>query len=191
MKISGIDFPKQLLDAQKDNQLVVFAGAGVSNPEPAGLPLFRPLAEEVARGSGETQGKEETEDRFLGRLHDKGQQVHLQAARVLQEKAPRPSCLHHDVTALYRNLECLRIVTTNFDTLFEEAANTRFGSQPQAFRAPALPLGRDFNGIVHVHGAIDKPRDMILTDADFGRAYLTGSEPFRSYSSATRITTQS
>ena len=173
MKISGIDFPKQLLDAQKDNQLVVFAGAGVSNPEPAGLPLFRPLAEEVARGSGETQGKEETEDRFLGRLHDKGQQVHLQAARVLQEKAPRPSCLHHDVTALYRNLECLRIVTTNFDTLFEEAANTRFGSQPQAFRAPALPLGRDFNGIVHVHGAIDKPRDMILTDADFGRAYLT------------------
>ena len=41
------------------------------------------------------------------------------------------------------------------------------------FRAPALPLGRDFNGIVHVHGSIDSPKDMVLTDADFGRAYLT------------------
>ena len=173
MKISGIDFPRPLLDALKDNQLVVFAGAGVSIPEPAGLPSFSQLAEEVARGSGETVEQDEAEDRFLGRLYDRDQQVHIQAARVLQEKSPRPSCLHHDLTALYRNLECLRIVTTNFDTLFEEAAKERFGALPEVFQGPALPLGTDFNGIVHVHGSIHKPRDMVLTDVDFGRAYLT------------------
>ena len=172
MKISGIDFPRPLLDALKDNQMVVFAGAGVSMPEPAGLPSFRQLAEEVALGSGETAEQDEAEDRFLGRLYDKDQQVHFQTAQILQEKSPRPSCLHHDLTALYRNFECLRIVTTNFDTLFEEAAKEKFGSLPEVFQAPALPLGTDFSGIVHVHGSIHKPRDMVLTDVDFGRAYL-------------------
>ena len=173
MKIAGIDFPKALLEALNDNQLVVFAGAGVSIPEPAGLPSFSQLAAEIAWGSGETREKEEPEDRFLGRLRDKGQQVHIQVARALQQKDAQPNCLHNDITALYQNLECLRIVTTNFDTLFEEAANARFGEEPETFRAPALPLGSNFNGIIHVHGSIDKPTDMVLTDADFGRAYLT------------------
>ena len=173
MNISGINFPRRLLEALKDNQLVVFVGAGVSIPEPAGLPTFRQLAEAVALGSGEAIRERETEDHFLGRLADRGQQVHLETAQILRQKAPKPSCLHHDLTALYPNLETLKIVTTNFDTLFEEAANARFGAQPETFRAPALPLGRDFNGIVHVHGAIDKPGDMVLTDRDFGRAYLT------------------
>ena len=173
MKISGIDFPKPLLNALNDNQLVVFAGAGVSIPKPSGLPTFRELAEEIAQGSGETIGEGESEDRFLGRLADKKQLVHIQAAQVLRQKAPKPSSLHHDLTALYRNPESLRIVTTNFDTLFEEVAKPRFAEQPEIFRAPALPSGRDFNGIVHVHGSIDKPTDMVLTDMDFGRAYLT------------------
>ena len=30
MKIAGIDFPKRLVDALRDDTLVVFAGAGVS-----------------------------------------------------------------------------------------------------------------------------------------------------------------
>ena len=37
-----------------------------------------------------------------------------------------------------------------------------------------MPLGSDFNGIVHVHGSVDSPEYMVLTDADFGRAYLYG-----------------
>ena len=173
MKIEEIDFPQSLLDAVNDNQLVVFAGAGVSIPKPAGLPTFRQLAEMVAQGTGETIGQRESEDRFLGRLHHKGQQVHTQAAQALLEKSPKPSCIHHDLTGLYGSLESLRIVTTNFDTLFEEAAKERFATHREAFRAPALPRGRDFNGIIHVHGSIDSPHDMVLTDADFGRAYLT------------------
>ena len=44
---------------------------------------------------------------------------------------------------------------------------------PKIFQAPALPLGHDFEGIVHVHGTVNRPKDMVLTDADFGRAYLT------------------
>ena len=63
--------------------------------------------------------------------------------------------------------------TTNFDLLFADAAQDVFPEQPELCKAPALPLGRTFNGIVHVHGCLDRPRDMVLTDADFGRAYLT------------------
>ena len=65
------------------------------------------------------------------------------------------------------------IVTTNFDLLFEKATDDLFDAMPEVYRAPALPLGRRFEGIVHLHGTLDHPRDMILTDADFGRAYLT------------------
>ena len=45
MKISGIDFPKPLLNARGNNQLVLFAGAGVSIPPPARLPTFKQLTD--------------------------------------------------------------------------------------------------------------------------------------------------
>ena len=44
---------------------------------------------------------------------------------------------------------------------------------PEIFRAPALPLGHSFGGIVHIHGTVSHPGGMVLTDQDFGRAYLT------------------
>ena len=93
MKISGIDFPNLLLNALRNDRLVIFAGAGVSIPQPAGLPTFRQLAEAVARGTGEELEEGESEDRFLGRLHHRGQQVHLQVAQELQRNAPKPSCV--------------------------------------------------------------------------------------------------
>ena len=67
----------------------------------------------------------------------------------------------------------VRIVTTNFEHLFEDAAASIFTDSIEVFRAPALPLGEKFSGIVHVHGSLDVPRDLVLTDSDFGRAYLT------------------
>lgn len=177
MKIEGIDFPNVLLTALRDRNLVVFAGAGVSMGDPAQLPNFKTLAESIAQGSGETLQDGEPEDRFLGRLHHAGVQVHTGAAQKLQTnrcgERPQPTDLHRALLRLSSTPESPRIVTTNFDLLFEEAAKEIFDSEPEIFRAPALPLGRDFNGIVHVHGGLDRPAGMVLTDADFGRAYLT------------------
>ena len=81
--------------------------------------------------------------------------------------------MHHNLLRLFSGPDSLSTVTTNFDTLFEEAAKEILPASPGVFVAPALPLGRLFNGIVHVHGSIDRPNDMVVTDADFGRAYLT------------------
>ena len=173
MKISGIDFPKPLLDALRDGNLVVFAGAGVSMGEPAGLPDFRSLAMTVAEGTGEVLAKGEPEDGFLGRLQDKGVDVHKIAAQELLKDDPQPTSLHQDLLSLYSKPESVRLVTTNFDMLFERGAETALESEPVIFRAPALPLGTKFNGIVHVHGSVDREAEMVLTDKDFGRAYLT------------------
>ena len=177
IKIANIDFPDALLNALRNRNLVVFAGAGVSMGEPAYLPNFKTLAEDIAQGTGETLQNNEPEDRFLGKLHHRGVQVHAIAVQKLQTnrygKRPQPTDLHRDLLRLSSTPESPRIITTNFDLLFKEAAKEVFDPEPEMFRAPALPSGRDFNGIVHVHGALDRPAGMVLTDADFGRAYLT------------------
>ena len=176
MKISGVDFPIELLKALRDGKLVVFAGAGVSVGPPACLPIFSGLAEEIARGTGEVRGNDEPEDRFLGRLQDKGVHVHDIAAEVLSKRGdepPSPTDLHFNILRFYSKPDLLRVVTTNFDLLFVQAASDVFETDPKLYSAPVLPLGGDFEGIVHVHGDINQPGNAVLTDADFGRAYLT------------------
>lgn len=176
MKISGVDFPLELLKSLRDGELVVFAGAGVSVGPPACLPMFSGLAEEIANGTGEIRSKDEPEDRFLGRLQDKGVHVHEIAAHVLSKRGDKPPCptnLHFDILRLYSKPDSLRVVTTNFDLLFEQAASHVLETYPTLYSAPVLPLGGDFEGIVHVHGDINRPGKAVLTDADFGRAYLT------------------
>ncbi len=176
MRISGVDFPPELLKALRDGDLVVFAGAGVSMGSPASLPNFGDLAHEIASGTGEVRSKLEPEDRFLGWLNFKGVKVHEIAARVLsgqRGQSPIPNALHFDILKLYSKVDPLRIVTTNFDLLFEEAAKDVYEALPTPFSAPVLPLGEKFSGIVHVHGDVNRPDNMVLTDEDFGRAYLT------------------
>ena len=170
-----LDFPSALISALRDHRLVVFAGAGVSMGEPACLPDFKTLAKQIAQGTGEEPGRHEPDDRFLGRLKaDKRVQVHELAAQALKARCPRATELHRDLLQLFPNPTLPRIVTTNFDLLFEQAATDGAAeSKLEVFKAPALPLGRKFDGIVHVHGSLDRPETLVLTDEDFGRAYLT------------------
>ena len=173
MRIGGVDFPEALLNALRDRRLVVFAGAGVSMGPPANLPDFRELTRQVAEGTGCSIGEYEPEDRFLGRVKATGPKVHQIAARRLQQNDPQPTELHRSLLRLYPRTEDVRIVTTNFDLLFEEVADSLFDAGPKIFHAPALPLGQRFQGIVHIHGSVSEPEEMVLTNLDFGRAYLT------------------
>ena len=175
MKISGVDFPLELLKFLEDGELVVFAGAGVSMGPPAYFPNFSALADEVAEGTGEARGRDEPEDQFLGRLKDKGVLVQKKAAQALSRntvESPTPTRLHFAILRLFTKPGTLRVVTTNFDLLFERAARGVLESCPPSFSAPAIPLGTQFEGIVHLHGDVNRPENMVLTDADFGRAYL-------------------
>ena len=171
-----MEFPEHLLNALRDGRLVVFAGAGVSMGPPAGLPDFRKLAEQVAEGTGESISSAESEDQFLGRLKDLGTDVHRRAAEILQRNNPEPTTLHLNLLRLFTENRTVRAVTTNFDDLFEHAALAQFDSQPRISLGPTLPLGNRFHGIVHLHGSVNEPEEMVLTHRDFGRAYLTESD---------------
>ena len=173
MKIENIDFPKALLDALRDNKLVVFAGAGVSMGKPASLPNFESLTDMIAKGTGKSVCNGQQFDEFLGRLHDSEVDVHDRAKEALFQEGLKATKLHQNLLRLYPKAGPIRLVTTNFDLLFEQAAADIFDSPPEVFLAPALPLGREFNGVVHVHGSVHRPEEMVLTDKDFGRAYLT------------------
>ena len=144
MTIGGVDFPQPLLNALRDGRLVVFAGAGVSMGPPAGLPSFRELAEEVAKGTGKSIAESEDIDKFLGRLKEDGVEVHQRAAGKLQPDNLEPNALHRNLLRLFQEKDDpVRIVTTNFDCLFEQAAEVEglFKSKPRVFEAPAFPLG--------------------------------------------------
>ena len=175
MMIKDVIFPEALLNALQDGRLVVFAGAGVSMGPPAGLPSFRKLAEQVAEGTGESIAESETDDQFLGRLEDRKVQIHQRAADILQRSNLEPNTLHRSLLRLFKKTGPVRIVTTNFDCLFEQAAEAGdlFQTKPKVFEAPVLPLGSRFQGIVHLHGSVQEPEEMVLTHRDFGRAYLT------------------
>jgi len=180
VKIAGVEFPERLLNALRDGRLVVFAGAGVSMGQPAGLPDFKGLASRVARGTTLTIGEVEREDEFLGRLNDHGTDVHRRAAHILQADDPEPTAMHRNLLRFYADPENVRMVVTNFDLLFEKAAGDIFNSPPAVFEAPTLPPGRSFKGLVHIHGSVKDPGAMVLTDRDFGQAYLTGSDGWAS-----------
>lgn len=148
---------------------------------PSNLPGFWKLAKDIASGTG----LEPTEplDRFLGTLNSNGIDVHQRAIKHLSPEGSKPNDLHCNIIKLFRGSNRIRLITTNFDLLFEEAYkelqnDDSFSEAPNIYRAPALPQGYDFNGIVYVHGALPqlsshRAKDMVLTDADFGRAYLT------------------
>lgn len=171
IKLGPLAFDERILDALSEDKLVVFAGAGVSMGPPSNLPSFKELTQYISFGAG--REVEPPLDRFLGQLHHQKIPVHERAAQRLDQPDSAPTSLHLDLLKLFRSADRVRLVTTNFDLHFETAAQILYGKEPEVYRAPALPLGSSFAGIVHVHGALSKAHEFVLTDADFGRAYLT------------------
>ena len=144
MRIADIEFPGEVIDALRDNTLVVFAGAGVSKGKPACLPDFKQLAWQIASGTGAEPQKGESEDRFLGRLRqENGTNVHALAAEALSRDGLKPTELHFSLLRLFARVQSVRLVTTNFDELFEQAAESEdlLDANPGLFRAPRVALG--------------------------------------------------
>lgn len=53
-----------------------------------------------------------------------------------------------------------------------ESALEKKDRKARIYSYPALPYGDKFNGIVHLHGEVADPQDIVLTDSDFGKAYI-------------------
>ncbi|MGH7510063.1 MAG: DUF4020 domain-containing protein [Gemmatimonadales bacterium] len=142
---------------------------------PSNLPGFEGLVDQVAERAIIPREPNEPLDQFLGRCARTGVDVQALARQLLDRPDSRPNSLHRELLGLFTAPERVRLVTTNFDRHFATSAAELFGLRAvDTYVAPALPLGRNAAGIIHVHGALDALRHpLVLTDADFGRAYLT------------------
>ena len=117
-------------------------------------------------------------DRLLGEWDERTGDVKQHAAAILQSNESRQRLkLHRAILRLLANTTTPRLVTTNFDRLLLRALRTEKLSVDARWRisvAPALPPTRRFSGICYLHGIVDEPQDMVLTDKDIGRAYTRG-----------------
>ena len=194
----GVNLPDELLRAHDEGRVVFMCGAGVSKAK-AGLPDFATLTGKVLHGLG----ADESEDAF--RLHrtiksaataseikpflSADHVFHLLersftradiGTEVARALAPGPDVdlgAHRTLLALSRRKSgAVRLVTTNFDRLFEQCgrrlATVTRSSLPDPGAGPA-----DW-GIVHLHGCVDRAYagptadGFVLSSGSFGDAYL-------------------
>jgi hypothetical protein len=170
-----LEVPDDLLMAQEQCRLVIFAGAGTAMGEPSNLPSFKELAKRIAHGTplaNEIDEYDDKLDRFLGDLARNGVDVQRLCREIIGNPSSKPNELHRSLIDLFIDPAHLRIVTTNFDPHFSTILTEKLIAADR-FCAPALPLGDNFKGLVYLHGSLLRPEPLVLADEDFGRAYLS------------------
>ena len=202
----GPDIPERLLQAHEEGRVVFFCGAGISRP--AGLPDFTGLVDRLCKNLKVTPDTEQKAARRAKRFdvaisllenkvvggHDR---VREELANILTSNVATLDATktHEALLRLSRNREGrIRLVTTNFDRLFEVAID-RMNFDVERFQAPLLPVPKNrWNGLVYLHGLLSaklsaqEPDRLVVSSGDFGLAYLIErwaarfvSELFRNY----------
>ncbi|MGX9393251.1 SIR2 family protein [Nitrobacteraceae bacterium UC4446_H13] len=196
---NGPSIPDELLVARDAGDVIFFCGAGVSQHK-AMLPGFEALSRSVINrlgaaldsparklldkaaemGSLSGIGGLVATDRVFGLLEREFEIADVREAIAEAIKAPSGYTLeaHRIMLALATSRTGItRLVTTNFDLLFEECDPTLPASGPP--RLPDPRSDRGFQGIIHLHGRVDAryrqahDDEFVVSSADFGRAYLT------------------
>lgn len=205
---NGPDIPERLLQAHEDGQVVFFCGAGISYP--AGLPGFDDLVKGVYANLGVQQPNPTQQAAIKSRRFDTAiglleaeivggrKRVREELSKILTPAtpiAPAATATHEALLTLGKNREDrTRLVTTNFDRLFEEVIASR--ELNIARFQPPLPVPkRRWDGLMYLHGLLSaEPGEseldrLAVSSGDFGLAYLTErwaarfvSELFRRYS---------
>ncbi|MBF58280.1 SIR2 family protein [Halomonas sp. FeN2] len=202
----GPDIPERLLQAHEDGRVVFFCGAGISYP--ARLPGFSGLVQKLYMALAVTPNAVQQAaikvgqfDTAIGLLEADivgGREVVRRAlASILTPdlSSAKATATHEAVLSLAkcRNGQT-RLITTNFDRLFEEVIAAKSLSV-ERFKAPLLPVPKSrWDGLVYLHGLLsDVPTAseldrLVVSSGDFGLAYLTErwaarfvSELFRNY----------
>lgn len=178
MLLGGVQIPAEVITAWEERNLVIFTGAGTSIGSPSDLPSFASLAAQVARivQSPLDPAAEEWKtqlDTFMDVLNEgEGVDVHRLVQGIVTKPGSEPNA-NHNALARTAAKYSTRVVTTNYDLHLETALRAHHEGPLDVFRAPAMPLGDDFDGLVYLHGsAEDDPRRLVVTDRDFSSAYF-------------------
>ena len=189
---NGPDIPVALLNRLDSGTVVFFCGAGVSATLGSDLPGFGELVGHVYKANHVKPDAVEREaldldevdvhrrrpsfDKALGLLERRlgAQKVRETVIARLSKPATGELGVHKALIDLSRRPTGVRLITTNFDDRFVEAGVP----ESEVDAAPKLPVPRrhSWSSVVHLHGRIPSAggaEDLVLTAADFGRAYLT------------------
>jgi len=186
---NGPEIPERLLQAHEDGNVVFFCGAGISIP--AGLPGFASLTRALFDAEGEIPSPIEQRaikncqyDQAIALLEDKVQAKRAAVRRhlhsLLTPTNTQATSTHEALLTLAHDKNgCCRLVTTNFDRLFEQAA-ADLKLELSSSCAPTLPVPKHkwTGGLVYLHGLLPDSdtadlNDLVLSSGDFGLAYLT------------------
>lgn len=195
----GVSIPDDLLVARDEGRVVFFCGAGVSFAR-AKLLDFLGLARKVTETLGVTSDSpvkkiiEETKeienrtgisgliavDRIFGLLERDflSRDIEAAVAEALKPNLEVDLSAHRILLDLASTPDGkVRIVTTNFDLLFESCNNSlKYWSPP---RLPDPLRHEEFEGIIHFHGCVNKNYTgpdgdgFVLSSSEFGQAYLS------------------
>ena len=196
---SGPSIPDELLIARDEGRVVFFCGAGVSMAR-AMLPNFFDLANKVIQKLGvpvddpvnkilieakEIQARTGitgliSVDRIFGSLERDFEisDIESAVAEVLKPVFGIDLSAHHILLDLATTADNkVRLVTTNFDRLFEDC-----NRDIKIWHPPLLPdpsRSDELNGVIYLHGCANKNYSssdgdgFILSSSNFGRAYLS------------------
>jgi hypothetical protein len=203
---NGPDIPERLLQLHEDGQVVFFCGAGISYP--ARLPGFGGLVAKlyaalsvVPTAVQQSAIKAGQFDTAIGLLEADivggRETVRRALAGILTPDLSAPNAIvtHEALITLGKSRAGrTRLITTNFDRLFEQVTA---GNSPsiEHFQAPLLPVPKSrWDGLVYLHGLLSAAPTageldrLVVSSGDFGLAYLTErwaarfvSELFRNY----------
>ena len=214
---NGPHLPESLLQAHEDGRVVFFCGAGISMPKLLAEPKpsarskpldFASLVESLYTEFGVTPNPRQKRaietrqyDIAVGLLEPEivggREEVRRTLASILADQTkPNKDTAHGYLLELSKSRDDggTRLVTTNFDRLFEDTIEAN-ELEIKRFYAPLLPIPKkQWDGLVYLHGLLPKDstkgnlHHLVISSGDFGLAYLTErwasrfvSELFRNY----------
>lgn len=189
---NGPNIPDHLLQSHEDGHVVFFCGAGISYP--AGLPNFKGLVDEIYRSLGTSLNELESDsyskqqyDTTIDLLEHRwaGGRVAVRSTlpKILEPYLRKrgATAMHHALLTLGTDRDgVLRVVTTNFDRVFEKTGKLKRKTF-KSYCAPLIPIPKKsrWDGLVYLHGKLESNSSesdlnkLVLSSGDFGLAYLT------------------
>ncbi|MFD6429283.1 SIR2 family protein, partial [Bacillus velezensis] len=154
----------KIQEASENNKLVVFVGAGVSAN--SGIPTWNELIKEFAQDLGEFD-VDRSPDLYMKipqyYFNERGEKEYFEKMNeVFSKKKYKPNPIHKEIF----KLKPTHIITTNYDTLLEEAAI----EEGQFFHTVKhdldLPYDNFNKTIIKMHGDFEN-RNIVLKEDDY------------------------